>query len=718
MNETAGARSRVAMIVDDDLVLRTIAAEALRAIDFEIVEVDSGEEALASLEQTLPDLVLLDLHLPGMDGYAVCKQMRRHPALAETPILIMTGSAEGKASARAFEAGASDFIKKPIDWKLIQHRASTLVEASTLSEDLQNTRNDLQQSKNELEATREIGRLGSWEIDLDTGVVLWSSELRLLVGWSSTNPEPMQLEDMSQLLPGEERPLLHKAIRSVAETGNPEELEHRLIDAKGRTHFVSQRIVASEGLLGQRQIRGTVQDMTQQRRAEARAQYLETFDSVTRLHNRTFMQRRLAEGVQHCQSEGLSLAVLCLDLHRFHRINQAFGHDAGDRLLRAVGDRLLRLVQGTEFVGRIDEQPNVVRMGGNEFSVVLSGVLYEATARQAAGAILDSFDEPFTEGEQRITLSASVGIATLNVMEHEGSPDHLLSHSSLAMVWAKQSGGGGYRFFDPAINSKHEMQLTLEADLNTALAGEGLVLEYQPQCDAATGTPVAVEALVRWNHPRLGRLMPGDFIPVAESSGLAGALSEWVLHESCRQIQEWDAAGLPPLRIGANVSSVQFEGGRVVDTVRSALDAHGVEPSRIEIEITETALLGDGAEVARTCDALRALGVSLALDDFGTGFSSLSHLFRFQIDVLKIDRSFTAEIRASERARAIIAAMIAMSHRLGITVIAEGVEEPEESDYMRDEGCDLLQGFGICRPALPDAVASWVRGQLVACTAT
>ncbi len=697
------------MVVDDDAVLLIFAAETLKAIGFEIVEAESGEEALEILEEQVPDLVLLDVGLPGMDGYEVCETMRRRPDMVETPILIMTGKTDGTSIARAFEVGASDFIRKPLDWKLIQHRVDSLLDATTVSRDLESTLHDLQQSRTELEAAHEIGRTGSWEIDLESGQVLWSSELHRLVGTTPNASAPNGLEDMTRLLPEEERPLFQKVVRSVAETGSPKQLDHRLIDATGKTRFISQRIAAAEGLPGQRLLRGTLQDVTERHEAEAKAEYFANVDAVTGLPNRRFLHDRLEQLLVRCRNHGSSLAILCIDLDRFNRINQALGFGVGDELLCEVGNKLLTVVRSTEYVGCIDEPPDVARIAGNEFSVVLSGLVHEATARQAATEILNAFDEPFVVGDQRIPLSASVGISTFNVTASEGDADSLLSRASLAMKWAKQQGGRSYRLFDPSESSSVEMQLALESDLAAALQEEELVLEYQPQCDAVTGYPIAVEALVRWNHPRLGRLMPGDFIPVAESSGMVGALGEWVLRESCRQIAAWDAAGLPPLRVGANVSSVQFEQGRVVDMVRAALDAHDVAPERLEVEITETALLGDGADVQRTCEALQKLGVSIALDDFGTGYSSLSHLFRFQIDVLKIDRSFTAEIRDSERARAIIAAIIAMSDRLGVTVIAEGVEQPEESAYMRDEGCHLLQGFGICRPAPPDEIEVWVK---------
>jgi EAL domain-containing protein (putative c-di-GMP-specific phosphodiesterase class I) len=218
-----------------------------------------------------------------------------------------------------------------------------------------------------------------------------------------------------------------------------------------------------------------------------------------------------------------------------------------------------------------------------------------------------------------------------------------------------------------------------------------------------------VEALVRWNHPSLGRLMPGDFIPAAESCGLITALGEWVLRRACQQIGEWDVAGLPAIRIGVNVSSLQFNHGRVVETVRSVLEETGLDPSRLELEITETALLGNGEHVQRTCEALRELGASLALDDFGTGYSSLSHLFQFQIDTLKIDRSFTARIRPGDKACGIIAAMIAMAARVGISMTAEGVEDAEQEAFLREERCDLVQGYRICRPAPPERIESWIR---------
>jgi predicted signal transduction protein with EAL and GGDEF domain len=328
--------------------------------------------------------------------------------------------------------------------------------------------------------------------------------------------------------------------------------------------------------------------------------------------------------------------------------------------------------------------------------------------RHAATRILNSLAEPFRLRGHAITLSASIGIAFFP--QDGADPDSLLTNAGIAMSWAKKTGGG-FRFFDANSNQNAAMQLTLESDMANAIEMDEFVLEYQPQCDAATGEMVAAEALIRWNHPEQGRLMPDSFIPVAEASGLVNALGDWVLRRACQQACKWDANGLPPFRVSVNISSLQFNYGNLVDNVKAVLEEFELDPSRLELEITETALLEDADHVLDTVEALRILGVSLALDDFGTGYSSLSHLFWYKIDTLKIDRSFVSRIGEGDNASEIIAAVIAMSKRLEITVIAEGVETPEHERFLCEEGCNLLQGYGISRPATPEQLEAWIRAR-------
>jgi diguanylate cyclase (GGDEF)-like protein len=698
-------RSPLALVVDDDPVLRTVGAEALSAVGFEIVEAETGEAALTLVDARTPNLVLLDVQLPGRDGFSTCEAMRARPELVDVPIVIVTGSIDAETIERTFQVGATDFIKKPLDWQLFQHRMRFLMRANTAFKDLKSTLVDLEESRRELETTREFGRMGTWELDPESGHMLWSDELHRLVGTRPSAGAPPSWEGFRSLVPEDDRPALNKAVSNAITVRRPSTLEHRLVDARGETLFVHEYIEMTEGLPGEHMVRGTIQDISERRRAEAQVEYLETFDSLTRLPNRAFLRDRLERLVRRCRNGGSSVAVLSVGLDRFERVNQALGFATGDELLRAVGARLLESVRATDFVGRGLEPPDVSRFGGDEFTVVLSGLVNEAISRQAASRILRTLAEPFAVGGQAIPISASIGIA----MFSGDDADALISHAGAAMTWAKGTGGGCYRFFDATANQNAAKQLALEGDLAAAIQNEELTLEYQPQCDAETGELVAIEALVRWNHPHLGRLMPNDFIPVAESCGLIAALGEWVVGRACRQIGEWDAAGLPAFRVAINVSSLQFNHGRVVETLRAALDETRVHPSRLEIEITETALLGDDEHLLGTFEALRELGVRVALDDFGTGYSSLSHLFHYQIDTLKIDRSFTARIHPGDAACGVIAAIIAMSKQMAITVVAEGVEEAEQEAFLRDEGCHLLQGYRICRPAPPEQIEAWIR---------
>ncbi len=701
------SRKPLALVVDDDPVLRMIGAEALSAIGFEIVDAETGEEALVLAQARAPDLVLLDLNLPGRDGFWTCEALRARPAQADVPILVVTGQTDPQTIDRTFQVGATDFIKKPLDWQLVQHRVRFLMRANTAFNDLKSTLSDLHESRRELEVARELGHIGTWELDPESGRMLLSDDIHRFVGTTPSPGASPSWEGFLSLVPEDERPNLEKAVRDAMVTRRPTTLEHRMVHVKDDLRFVHQYIEAAEALPGEYRVRGTIQDVTDRRRAEAKAEFLESFDSLTRLPNRAFLHARLERLVARSRKQPSSVAILCVDLDRFDRVNRALGYATGDALLRAVSERLVASVRTTDFVSRGVEPPDVSRFGGDEFTIVLTGDVDEGVAAQAASRILRSLAEPFEVGGHAIPLSASIGIAMFNADCDDA--DALIGHAGAAMSWAKKAGGSSYRFFDPAADQSAARVLALESDLAAAIQDDELALQYQPQVDAENGALIGVEALVRWAHPRFGQLPPGQFIPAAESCGLIPALGEWVLRRACGQAVEWDAAGLPPVRMSVNVSSVQFDHGRLVEKVVAVLDETGLAPSRLELEITETALLSEGAHVLRTCEALRSLGVGLALDDFGTGYSSLSHLFEFQIDTLKIDQSFIARIRPGDPACGVIAAIIAMAKRMGITVIAEGVEGTEHATFLRDEGCHLLQGFWICRPAAPEAIEAWIR---------
>ncbi|MBI4984239.1 MAG: EAL domain-containing protein [Rhodocyclales bacterium] len=440
-------------------------------------------------------------------------------------------------------------------------------------------------------------------------------------------------------------------------------------------------------------------DVTQRRRVEAHLRRLVGHDALTGLPNRRQFRKQVERTLNKLsRRDAQPLLVLQLGVDRFKNINKSIGHGGGDRLLQALARRL---------AGALDETDLVARTGGDEFAVLLRDTHHPHDGVRVANKLLQHLATPFELDGQEIFVTVSIGIA---VYPHDGRKAADLIHAADdAMDRAKQQGGNGCQFFTPDIDSDAREQLALENGLRHALERNELFLDYQPQYDLKSGRLAGVEALVRWRHPEQGIVSPGSFIPVAEGSGLIVPIGAWVLHEACRQLRAWDAAGLPPLRMAVNVSARQFFADGFKAEVKQALRASGVAPARLELELTESLLVRNAAGVIDLLHGLKALGVRLSIDDFGTGYSGLSYLVDLPIDTLKIDQSFVRRLAENQRYRAIVAAIGELAQGLDLKVIAEGVETASQLEYLRSVRCDEVQGFLLARPLAPDEVARLLR---------
>jgi diguanylate cyclase (GGDEF)-like protein len=420
-------------------------------------------------------------------------------------------------------------------------------------------------------------------------------------------------------------------------------------------------------------------------------------DELTGLANRTLFEDRLHLAIDQARRSGTQLAVLFLDLDQFKNVNDSLGHPAGNRLLQGVARRLEASVRAGETVGRF---------GGDEFTVLLTEVEGPAGAATAAQRLLDAFAQPFVVERRKLFAGLSIGVA---IFPTDGTDaDTLMRHADAAMYLAKQRGRRRYELYSQKLSDRVHERLAVETDLHTAIQRGELELHYQPKVDLRTGTVVAVEALLRWNHPTRGLISPVDFIPVAEDAGLIGPLGEWVLLEACGQAQKWKEAGFSRLGMSVNLSPSQFA-GPIDDIVADVLRRTGLEPNLLELEITEGLALESGPRTLDTLHSLRDMGVRLALDDFGTGYAALSYLTRWPIDHLKIDKAFVQAIgRAGNSGAdaAIVVAILAMAKSLGLEVTGEGVETQDQLDFLRGHGCELMQGFLFSRAVPFDQLES------------
>lgn len=441
-----------------------------------------------------------------------------------------------------------------------------------------------------------------------------------------------------------------------------------------------------------------VRDVSEEKRALERLSHLAQHDALTDLPNRLLLTDRLNVALARARRNLHPLALLFLDLDRFKNVNDSLGHEQGDRLLVEAAARLKACVRASD---------TVCRQGGDEFLVLLADVDSAQDAARVSQKLIDAVSRPFLLGGAEFVLTASIGIACHP--ENGADAETLLRNADAAMFAAKQAGRNRYQFYSADMNARTHHRLRLETDLRQAVARAELLLVYQPQLELGSGRVIGAEALVRWRHPALGLVPPAEFIGIAEDSGQIAAIGAWVLETACRQHAAWLAEGLPAGTIAVNVSAHQFRQAGYAESVAEVLSATGLAPERLELEVTESAIMQGVEDSLRKLERLDRLGVKLSIDDFGTGYSSLSYLKQFPIDRLKIDQSFTRGLPADAESGAIVQAVISMGHSLGLNVLAEGVETPAQEERLRELWCDAAQGYLYAKPAPADAYADFLR---------
>jgi diguanylate cyclase (GGDEF)-like protein/PAS domain S-box-containing protein len=479
-------------------------------------------------------------------------------------------------------------------------------------------------------------------------------------------------------------------------TGRPEAVEVEIARADGQklpVEVLSREIPYAGG-----RARATaLRDVRERRAAEARIRFMAQHDLLTGLPNRAYFHEMISRELALCKRDGRPLAVFCLDLDRFKPVNDTLGHAAGDVLLRQVAERLL---------GNVRECDTVARIGGDEFVLLQSGAAQPEASAQLAERLIQVLAAPYDLNGSHVTIGVSIGIAL--APQDSTEPDVLVQDADVALYRAKASGRGSFCFFRPGMDTLLRQRRVLEQDIVRAIADGQFRLAFQPLFSGAcVSEPVGFEALLRWPHPVRGPVPPDQFIPLAEETGLIVPLGTWVLETACREAASWPKS----CRLAVNVSARQFTGCDLVAVVGDILRRTGLDPTRLEIEITETLLINDGDAALTVLQGLKRLGVRIVLDDFGTGYSSLSYLQRFPFDKVKIDKSFVQNLTSSESARTIVGAIVAMSHQLRLEVTAEGVEAEEELALLHSEHCDQIQGFLLSRP-IPQQD---VRNYLLAC---
>jgi len=440
---------------------------------------------------------------------------------------------------------------------------------------------------------------------------------------------------------------------------------------------------------------GTVEDITERKLYQARIEQQANYDTLTGLANRSLLQDRLEQALLTAASYHTRLAVVFVDLDRFKFINDSLGHHIGDELLRTMADRLESCVR---------ECDTVARLGGDEFVVLIAGQTGPDLVRGILERMLAVVAQPWVSEHGEFNVSCSIGVA---LYPNDGADAQtLLKHADSAMYRAKESGRNNFQFFTQELNALLTERLAMESRLRRAMDRDQFLLHYQPRVDLPTGRIIGAEALIRWQLPEYGLVAPGRFIPLAEETGLIVPIGKWVLKAACAQNKAWQDAGREPIVVSVNVSARQFRQDNLVRAVAEVLEETGLEARYLEIELTESMVMHDAAQLVAMLGELKRLGVQISVDDFGTGYSSLSYLKRFPVDRLKVDRSFVENLATDADDATIVRAIITLGHNLGLKVVAEGVELPEQVAFLRLNQCDEAQGFIFCRPIESDALAA------------
>ena len=554
-------------------------------------------------------------------------------------------------------------------------------------------------SEARLAEAQRVAGLGSWEFVYATRALTYSDEAYRIAGHAPQAFAPTPEHLLAAAHP-DDRARVGRFVAGPWAGGEPGEFDYRIVRPDGAIRILHQRAALRRDAAGRpATLVGTVLDVTEQRTLEARLAHQATHDSLTGLPNRALLLDRLDRALAAARADGPGSAVLYLDLDHFKDVNDSRGHDAGDRLLVAVAARLR---------GALGARDTLARLGGDEFAILLAGVTEAGTAARVAARVLAALAAPLQLDGEAHTTDGSIGIVLATATYER--PEDVLRDADVALYRAKDAGRGGYALFDPAMQAALLDRLALERDLALAAERGELRVCYQPKVDLATGRTTFIEALVRWQHPTRGLVPPGEFIALAEESGLIVPVGRWVLAEACRQVVAWDMAhptsAVPALAV--NLSPRQFRDPGLVDDVAAILATTGLPAARLVLEVTESAAMERIDETLATLRALKALRVGLALDDFGTGHSALAYLRQLPLDTLKIDRSFFADNPAN---RAIVGAVTALAHGLGLEVTAEGLETAAQVAWAREAGCDRGQGFYFARPLPADQVATlWTGG--------
>jgi diguanylate cyclase (GGDEF)-like protein/PAS domain S-box-containing protein len=731
------ASAHTILMVDDTPAFLGLLAQVLEVRGDRVLVAEDGEEALRRVQFVLPDLILLDVMMPGIDGFTTCRRLKENEDLRDVPVIFMTALAESADKLAGFTAGGVDYVTKPFQLDEVLARINTHLALRSAQRKLAEQNDMLQREvalRQEIETylqhayelleervalrTEELARANARliaeveerrriEVTLRRneirmrrlveaniiGVYFWEADGKIaeandaflrLLGYTQEEVQAGEVR-WDRISAPEYQAETDRGMVELRETGrfSPYEKEYLRKDGTRVPILIGGAVISRRRKTGV----AFVLDLSERKRAEERIRYMADHDALTGLPNRALLRDRLQQALAHGARTKTQVAVMFIDLDYFKHINDSLGHEVGDCLLRHVAERLLHCVR---------EGDSVARLGGDEFVLALPLIGESGDVAMVAEKVLEALDAPFLCGDHELHISGSIGIS---VFPDDGKDvETLMRTADTAMYYAKEKGRANYQFFTQSLNKAAQRRHQLTNALRHALARDELTLFYQPQVDLETGAIFSAEALLRWKRNGDTPISCNEFITIAEETGLILPIGEWVLRQACAQLKRWREMGYTELVMAVNLSPRQFFQPNFQSMIIDVLNDTGVPANRLDLEITEGILMQRTEDNVATLTRLSGMGIKLSIDDFGTGYSSLAYLQRFPVDALKIDRSFVSGIGQDSNDTALVTAIISMANSLRLKVLAEGVETLEQVDFLQSQGCPSAQGYYYSKP--------------------